>query len=329
MKRLLLIFFSSVAVVILCTLPVLALISQITTLPATNIGYTTATLNARAAIPIPGINHNGNNIIFVDGFYEGVYFKYGTSPGNLTNQTPPSDVTGGMVMAKVTGLRTGTTYYAEAVLTHPALESNRPGPMGYLMTLFSTASQCRDMHGAGVGLNAVSVFPSPLLFGNIPDGETEVGNIISFTTLTPTGQSGSSSTMGTTTQTGEISNIVVQTAAISTSRVSPGEKVNITATLVNRGNHDGTAKVTLYVNGTEEQSKGVNLSSGQTMPTSFTVMRDEPGTYNVYVNNVAAGSFTVDIFNNNDGLIYGMIALITLAIIAVLYFLVKKPARSG
>ena len=104
--------------------------------------------------------------------------------------------------------------------------------------------------------------------------------------------------------------------------------MNITATLVNRGNHDGTAKVTLYVNGLEEESKGVNLSSGQTMPTSFTVMRDEPGTYNVYVNNVAAGSFTVDIFNNNDALIYGLIALITLAIIAVLYFLVKKPARS-
>ena len=119
MKRLLLIFFSSVAVVILCTLPALAgSLALITTLPATNIGYTTATLNARAPILSPGVNRNGNNIIFVDGFFEKVYFKYGTSPGNLTNQTPPSDVTGSMVMANITGLRPGTTYYAEAVLIH-------------------------------------------------------------------------------------------------------------------------------------------------------------------------------------------------------------------
>jgi len=42
------------------------------------------------------------------------------------------------------------------------------------------------------------------------------------------------------------------------------------------------------------------------------------------VNGVPAGSFTVDLFTNNDALIYGIIALFTVGIIGVLLVVVRR-----
>jgi uncharacterized membrane protein len=121
-----------------------------------------------------------------------------------------------------------------------------------------------------------------------------------------------------------MSNIVVQSATVATAKVSPGESVDIAATVTNKGGANGASKVTLYINGQEADSKGITLSSGQSTTMHFSVSRNDPGSYTVLVNGVPAGSFTVDLFTNNDVLIYGIIALFTIGIIGVLYLVVKR-----
>jgi hypothetical protein len=64
--------------------------------------------------------------------------------------------------------------------------------------------------------------------------------------------------------------------------------------------------------------------SGQTAPLHFYLSRNEPGTYSVTVGGVSAGSFTVDTFANNDFLIYGIIALFTIGIAAIIYMVTRK-----
>jgi hypothetical protein len=121
-----------------------------------------------------------------------------------------------------------------------------------------------------------------------------------------------------------MSNIVVQTAAISNPKVSPGEMVEIIANTANKGASNGDAKVTLYINGQEVESKGVSLVGGAAAPVHFYVTRNEPGTYSVYVGGVSAGAFVVDLFTNNDILIYGLIALFTIGIGGVLYLVTRR-----
>ena len=121
-----------------------------------------------------------------------------------------------------------------------------------------------------------------------------------------------------------MSNVIVQSAAVGSPTVSPGQAVDITASVVNKGSVNGDARVTLYVNGEVVESRGVTVASGQTSPVHFQVSRSEPGTYSVYVNGVSAGNFTVDLFTNNDILIYGLIALVTLGIAGTLYMVAKK-----
>ncbi len=315
----------------MCALPVAAGTSffSVTTLAASNISFNTATLSTTVSFEQDISNNMESDNIMSAGVIPAfgpttgsVYFLYGTSPVSLIYQTPTQDINSGvLVTADIRDLAPGTTYYAEAVATVRYVGNDQhPGPAQFLMALLSPSSNDENLRCAGIGLQAI-----PIALTN----RTVTGNIITFTTLIPSSaRSHGSGGAAPVVQTTAIPNIQVESAAISTSKVSPGEKVNITATLINKGNHDGSSKITLYINGLEEQSKGVNLASGQTIPTSFTVMRDEPGTYDVYVNSVAAGSFTVDIFNNNDALIYGIIAAITLAIGAVLFVIIKKPSGS-
>ena len=89
-------------------------------------------------------------------------------------------------------------------------------------------------------------------------------------------------------------NIVVQSATVSTTRVAPGEAVTITANLANKGTVNATSSVKVYVNGKEEAVQGVTVNSGSNRPVSFTLTRNEPGTYTVYVSGTPAGSFTVE-----------------------------------
>lgn len=150
----------------------------------------------------------------------------------------------------------------------------------------------------------------------------------------PYGQGGSTSNAGTSSSLSslpasapvQIANVVVQNAAVATPRVSPGQSVDIAASVTNRGTTNGDTKLILYVNGEAVESKGVTVAGGQTTPVHFYVSRNEPGTYSVFVNSVPAGSFSVDMFTDNDGFIYGIMALLLLGIAGIVYLMVRKKA---
>jgi uncharacterized membrane protein len=122
-------------------------------------------------------------------------------------------------------------------------------------------------------------------------------------------------------------NIQVQSASLSASRVVPGTPVTITAILANRGTANGTTAVKIYVNGQEEASKGITVNSSSNIPLSFTVTRNEPGTYEVYAGGVSAGSFTVESADSSTILFISM-AMIFIALVVGMLFLLrrKQPA---
>ncbi len=117
--------------------------------------------------------------------------------------------------------------------------------------------------------------------------------------------------------------IQVQSASLSASSVTPGTSVTVTATAVNKGTANGSSRITLYVNGQEESSRGVTIESGQAAPLTFTVSRNEPGTYRVYVNGTQAGSFSVSDYNPNT-ILYISSALLLIALIGGLVFFTRR-----
>jgi len=118
-----------------------------------------------------------------------------------------------------------------------------------------------------------------------------------------------------------LANIQVQSATLSATKVGPGQAVTVTANVANTGTGKGTTAVKLYVNGLEESSKGVAVSSGSSTPVSFSVSRNEPGAYTVYVGGVSAGSFTVEQFTDGNIILYVSGALVLIAIVgAIVYF---------
>lgn len=292
------------------------------TLPATDISVTSAILNGRLEIPniVPSNNvlTNGISLIAMMLTSNGniyVSFQYGTEPGVYTAETPRVEMTqSGVFQAPVTGLRPCATYYYRTKI--------------YMdIHNFSLYQDNYFTQGAGVGLGYRHL---PQII-SIPDPNPSClgyGDELSFQTLgcvtTGSHGTGGAGAGATSSVPSNMSNIVVQSATIATAKVSPGEKVDITASVANRGGSNGTSKVTLYINGQEAESKGVALSSGQSTTMNFSVSRNDPGTYSVLVNGVPAGSFTVDLFTNNDALIYGIIALFTVGIIGVLLVVVRR-----
>jgi len=322
MKRLLSVLVLSLVMVQLFLMPALASAATesrcpaVTTLPATNVEIDSATLNASFSFLASGRNDAGNLILVSQQAPCVLYFQYGTQSGLYTDKTASMSIsaTSGSVKTNLIGLNPCTTYYFRAVLSCPQnLEYNDKGPADYLTAFLPTG-----LHGLGVGIGTQC-------------SSVALGNEISFTTtgchVGPVGQGVSGTGAGAVPswpKPVQMSNIVVQSATIAIPKVSPGQQVDITASVANNGGSNGDARVTLYVNGQEVESKGVTVSSGQTTPVHFTVTRNEPGTYSVYVSGVSAGNFTVDLFTNNDILIYGLIALVTLGIAGTLYLVTRK-----
>jgi hypothetical protein len=86
--------------------------------------------------------------------------------------------------------------------------------------------------------------------------------------------------------------------------------------------------VTLYVNGQQESSQSVKVGAAGNVPVIFTVARDEPGTYSVYVGGVPAGSFTVNETVDPNNVLYISLALIFVAVAAgAIYFVRKRQLR--
>jgi len=79
---------------------------------------------------------------------------------------------------------------------------------------------------------------------------------------------------------------------VSPTEVNPGEKVNVSMSVANTGGREGSYTVVLKVNGVKEAEKSVTLGTGKSQEVSFSVIREEAGSYTVTVDG-ASGIFTV------------------------------------
>jgi len=123
--------------------------------------------------------------------------------------------------------------------------------------------------------------------------------------------------------------VYVKSASLSATRVTPGAPVTVTADVVNRGTVNGSSSIKVYVNGELENSQGVMVNSGSNKLLTFTVSRNEPGTYSVYVGGTQAGSFTVDQLADSNMILYisGALILFACAIGVIYVNRRKQPGR--
>jgi hypothetical protein len=123
--------------------------------------------------------------------------------------------------------------------------------------------------------------------------------------------------------------VSVRSASLSATKVTPGTAITVTADVVNTSTVNGSSSIKVYVNGELENSRGIAVNSGSSMPITFTVSRNEPGTYSVHVGGKQAGIFTVDQFADPNMILYISGALILLAfVIGVIYVSGRKqPGR--
>jgi len=142
-----------------------------------------------------------------------------------------------------------------------------------------------------------------------------------FFNSTPGGGSGQSPSNNTNPPPIQLSNVVVKSASLSAEKVTPGTPVEITATLVNRGQVKGNASVRLYVNGQVDSVKGITLESGKSRLITFTAIKDRPGTYSVYVDSYPVGSFAVEQNIDPNIILYvSLLMILTSLVLAVIYF---------
>lgn len=111
--------------------------------------------------------------------------------------------------------------------------------------------------------------------------------------------------------------------AINPAQTEVGKPVTISAVVQNTGEIEGSYTLTLKINGRIEQSKETTLAAGESRKVSFTVIKDDPGTYAIAVSGLT-GEFTVvaPAPSQLESNIYWWIILLATGIIAPLvYFL--------
>jgi hypothetical protein len=167
--------------------------------------------------------------------------------------------------------------------------------------------------GTGTKISGFTVIALP------PSPPTPGPQLIGSGAGSPGGSSGSVSSI-TSTQPVVNPTFIVQSALLSSSQTS-GEPVTVRATVANTSTVNGVTKVRLYVNGQLDSEQAVTVTSGKQTPVSFTVSRNEPGTYQVYVNGTPAGSFTV---SDNSTILYISIAFILMAFILGVMFIYRR-----
>jgi len=174
----------------------------------------------------------------------------------------------------------------------------------------------------GTSVGAVSTYT----FNNVTTNHIISASFTINAALLSNQTSHSSSTTGPSAPQGLVSlpNVVVQSASLSASKVTLGLPVTVSARVENRGTVNGTTNIKLYVNGHEETSKGVTVGSGSNTPVTFTISRNEPGAYTVYVGEVSAGSFTVDGMADSNIVLYISVSLIFIALIGGTLFLLRR-----
>jgi|GEM_PF-3584247 len=116
-----------------------------------------------------------------------------------------------------------------------------------------------------------------------------------------TGDDGSFSTDDTTITVVESDNVSVTSASLSDTSIEEGESVNVDATVENVGGTQGTITADLEVDGTTVASKQVTVSAGGTKTVTFTETFNNPGTFDISVNGVNAGTLSVNEADTGGG----------------------------
>lgn len=89
--------------------------------------------------------------------------------------------------------------------------------------------------------------------------------------------------------------ITVTDASLSDTTVSVDESLDITGTVENRGDREGTFYAELRVNGMIVDTNDVTVDAGDTASVTFTGTFNEPGEYEASVNDVTAGTVLVEL----------------------------------
>ena len=84
----------------------------------------------------------------------------------------------------------------------------------------------------------------------------------------------------------------VSSLSVLPAEVEPGEAVTIAVLVANTGGESGSYTVVLKIDGVKEAEETVTVAAGDSQEVSFSVTKDEPGTYSVSVDGLS-GSFTM------------------------------------
>ena len=109
-----------------------------------------------------------------------------------------------------------------------------------------------------------------------------------------------------------LSNLTVQPT-----EVHPKEAVTIVASVVNTGGTEGSYSVVLKINGVKEAEKTVTIAAVSSEIATFSVTKEEPGSYSVTVDGLS-GSFTVAAPPVNWPLIGGIIAGVVIVVVLLI-----------
>jgi len=80
--------------------------------------------------------------------------------------------------------------------------------------------------------------------------------------------------------------------SVKPAAVQPKEAVAITVSVANTGGTEGSYTVVLKINGVKEAEKSVTIAAGGSQKVTFSITREEPGSYTVTIDGLS-GSFTV------------------------------------
>ena len=110
-------------------------------------------------------------------------------------------------------------------------------------------------------------------------------------------------------------------------RILPGQSQVIATNVINNGDTTGAYNVVLKINGKIEQQKLVTVGPRMASPISFTVVKTEPGTYNVSIDNDNI-SFIVDAqqqaTNKNAGPVIAIFGLLLSLLFVVVLLLARR-----
>jgi outer membrane protein assembly factor BamB len=236
----------------------------------------------------------------------GFIFPYGMFSYSITNLAPGATATVTITTPVAVPMGAKVFKCQNGSLTDFSQYVQQPDPNTFILTLKDGGQGDSD----GVA-NGIIVDPCGPAFPFVNQGHSSSAGGPSLTSQAPMA----------------IANIAVQSASLSAARVAPGAAVTVTTDIANKGTASGSNQITLYVNGQEEAHQGITLTSGSHTPIKFTVSRDKPGSYSVYVGSIPAGTFEVDQFADPNLVLYISGALMLFALAGGVIFIATRRHR--